>query len=202
MIKSDPAKILIADDEEDTRQFLLDLLTELGHKTTAVASGKEAVELAQREQPDVILLDVMMPELSGLEVCQLLKEQVETKDIPIIFVTAKVSVNDQILGLHKGAHDYINKPYRVTELTARLNAAIRLKRLQDELKQRNRDFQELAGKLQTQVCQPLEASAKLAKGLAKQNFSRHTRDSLAKIDQTIGSSLQHLKALFDLEKKH
>lgn len=133
MIKSDPAKILIVDDEDDTRQFLYDFLEQLGHKVKAVANGKTALQLAINEPPDVILLDVMMPEMSGLEVCQKLKENSETKNIPVIFVTAKATVNDQVTGLMLGAHDYINKPYRITELTARLNSALKVKRLQDEL---------------------------------------------------------------------
>lgn len=134
MIRSEPAKILIADDEDDTRQFLYDFLQQLGHQVIAVANGKETIKAALSELPDVILLDIMMPEMSGLEVCQTLKETSQTKDIPIVFVTAKATINDQITGLMLGAHDYINKPYRITELTARLNSALRVKRLQDELK--------------------------------------------------------------------
>jgi DNA-binding response OmpR family regulator len=135
VIKSEPAKILIADDEDDTRQFLYDFLQQLGHKVTAVGNGKEVLKIAPIEFPDVILLDVMMPEMSGLEVCQKLKEIPIIKEIPVIFVTAKATINDQITGLMIGAHDYINKPYRITELTARLNSALRVKRLQDELTQ-------------------------------------------------------------------
>lgn len=147
MIRSEPAKILIADDEDDTRQFLYDFLEQLGHTIIAVSNGKEAIEQTFLHIPDVILLDVMMPEMSGLEVCQSLKEKEATKDIPIIFVTAKATINDQITGLMLGAHDYINKPYRITELTARLNSALKVKRLQDELKSLKKEKESLTEKL-------------------------------------------------------
>jgi DNA-binding response OmpR family regulator len=195
VIKSDPARVLIADDEDDTRQFLLDFLKELGHTTIAVPNGRLAIDAARRDHPDVILLDVMMPEVSGLDVCQILKEKEETKDIPIIFVTAKGTVNDQIMGLHVGAHDYINKPYRITELAARLNAAIRVKKLQDELKQRERELQQLTRTIENDISRPLEATLQLIQGLLKQRFSRHTRDSLIKADHFVSDSLQCIKTL-------
>jgi two-component system, sensor histidine kinase and response regulator len=195
VIRSEPAKVLIADDEEDTRQFLIDFLKELGHVTLAVSSGREAIETARRELPDVILLDVMMPELSGLEVCQVLKEAAETRDIPIIFVTARAGINDQVIGLHAGAHDYINKPYRITELATRLNAAVRVKRLQDELKERNREMEEFSRSIETNIIQPLENSSQAIQQMLKQRFSRHTRESLAKADRFINESLEHARSL-------
>lgn len=147
MIRSEPAKILIADDEDDTRQFLYDFLEQLGHTVIAVSNGKEVIEQASCHLLDVILLDVMMPEMSGLAVCQSLKEKEDTKDIPIIFVTAKATINDQITGLMLGAHDYINKPYRITELTARLNSALKVKRLQDEIKNLKKEKESLTKQL-------------------------------------------------------
>ena len=188
MIRSEPAKVLIADDEEDTRQFLIDFLKELGHNTIAVSSGREAIEAAKSELPDVILLDVMMPELSGLEVCQVLKEESKTRDIPIIFVTAKAGINDQVMGLHVGAHDYINKPYRITELATRLNAAVKVKRLQDELKT-------ITTKIEEQIYPSLETASESLSGLLKKRFSGNTRDRLEKADRSIMDSLNSVKSL-------
>jgi DNA-binding response OmpR family regulator len=197
VIKSEPAKVLIADDEEDTRQFLVEFLNELGHTVTAVASGKQAITAATNELPDVILLDVMMPEMSGLEACQILKEQPETKDIPIIFVTAKATVNDQLKGLHIGAHDYINKPYRITELAARLNAAVRVKKMHDELKKRTREMHELTQAMDKYIRDPLEKTEQLTSELLKRRFSANTRDSLAKLNNYVSSSLEHVRSLLE-----
>jgi DNA-binding response OmpR family regulator len=188
VIRSEPAKVLIVDDEEDTRQFLIDFLKELGHDTIAVSSGREAIEAARHESPDVILLDVMMPELSGLEVCQVLKEEPETRDIPIIFVTAKAGINDQVMGLHVGAHDYINKPYRITELATRLNAAVRVKRLQDELKT-------VTSKIEEDIVPSLEAASESLRELLKRRFSGITRHNLEKADRSIMDSLKSAKIL-------
>ncbi len=174
MIRSEPANILIADDEDDTRQFLYDFLEQLGHKVIAVSNGKDALVEATVNLPDVILLDVMMPQMSGLEVCQALKNQETTKDIPIIFVTAKASINDQITGLMIGAQDYINKPYRITELTARLNTALKLKRLQDELNQYKSNLNLLKEKL----TQEISAIFTQINKVPKENLSLDTKQEL------------------------
>jgi DNA-binding response OmpR family regulator len=195
VIRSESAKVLIVDDEEDTRQFLIDFLNELGHVTIAVSSGRQAIEAARSQSPDVILLDVMMPELSGLEVCQLLKEEQETKDIPIIFVTAKAGINDQVIGLHIGAHDYINKPYRITELAARLNAAIKVKRLQDELKVRNRELKEVSKLLSSRIVPPLETAIDTLKNMNDKRLSAQIRDSLKRIDSSLNESLDTVKSI-------
>lgn len=112
--------------------------------------------------------------MSGLEVCQALKNQEMTKDIPIIFVTAKASINDQITGLMIGAQDYINKPYRITELTARLNTALKLKRLQDELKQKKSDLSLLKEKLTQEVSKIFAQIDKVP----KEGFSLGTKQEL------------------------
>lgn len=189
MIRSEPAKILIADDEDDTRQFLYDFLEQLGHQVIAVSNGKDALLEATTNFPDVILLDVMMPQMSGLEVCQALKNQETTKDIPIIFVTAKASINDQITGLMIGAQDYINKPYRITELTARLNTALKLKRLQDELKQTKSNLSLLKEKLTQEISEIFIQINKVP----KEDFSLDTQQELFnKVTEKINSLLNDL----------
>lgn len=194
MIKAEAAKVVIADDEDDTRQFLVEFLTELGHSVVAVATGRAAVAAAKQELPDVILLDVMMPEMSGLEACQIIKEDPTTADIPIIFVTAKATVNDQLKGLHMGAHDYINKPYRITELASRLNSAVRVKRLNDLLKKYRQEKLEYQELLHKQVREPLEKSKELMEELLKKRVASSTRDSLIKIQSHILESLSHFDA--------
>lgn len=193
MIKSEPANILIADDEDDTRQFLYDFLQQLGHKVTAVANGKEAVKFANTELPDVILLDVTMPEMSGLEVCQALKEVQITKEIPIIFVTAKATINDQITGLMMGAQDYINKPYRITELTARLNSALRLKRLQDELNQ-YKNGKKIAENISQEFCETLISSKQLTESLRQEISSQDGQRNLSLLEKQINCLLERIKA--------
>jgi DNA-binding response OmpR family regulator len=194
VIKPDQAKVLIADDDNDARQFLIDFLTEIGHKTLNASGGKQAIELATTEIPDVILLDIMMPDISGIEVCQALKDKEATKDIPVIFVTAKVGLNHQIVGLHAGAFDYINKPYRITELATRLNAAIRFKRLQNDLKQKEKKLETLIEELKDQVLRKVDLSLKLLQSIKLENDSQ--TDFTTALTQ-LQSSIENIEALIN-----
>ena len=104
-------RILIADDERDIRVVLRTRLELEGFSVIEACDGVEAVRMAQDENPDLIVLDVMMPEMDGVEVCDRLRASFSTRHIPVIMVTAKAGTNDKISGLQKGANDYITKPY-------------------------------------------------------------------------------------------
>lgn len=118
-------KILIVDDERDIVDCLAMNLKRQGYETAYAYDGTEAVLAARREKPDCILLDVMLPRISGIEVCRLLKEDDETRAIPIIMLTAKGEEDDKVTGFHAGADDYITKPFGWKELFARVEVAIR-----------------------------------------------------------------------------
>ncbi|MER6051478.1 response regulator transcription factor [Streptomyces sp. BHT-5-2] len=115
--------VLLAEDDRPIRTALERALTLEGYRVTAVADGIQALAAAHRERPDVILLDVMMPGIDGLQVCQVLRA--EQDRTPILMLTARVETADRIAGLDAGADDYVVKPFEVEEVFARLRALLR-----------------------------------------------------------------------------
>ena len=118
-------KILVVDDEKDIVELLQYNLEKEGYKISAVFSGEQCLENVKTELPDLILLDLMLPEIDGLDVCKILKNNPQTSHIPIIMLTAKGEETDIVLGLELGADDYITKPFKVRELLARIKAVLR-----------------------------------------------------------------------------
>lgn len=119
------AKILLAEDEKQIADMISFKLGNSGHRIVRAEDGEQAVSLAGREQPDLILLDVMMPGLSGFEVLRRLKTDATLRSIPVIMVTAKGNEHDVLSGLRGGAVDYIVKPFSLKELSARVELALR-----------------------------------------------------------------------------
>lgn len=126
--------ILIIDDEEDIREILSYNLTKEGFKVMQASTGREGIEMAIKEQPDLVLLDVMMPEMDGIEVCQHLRENSKTKDVRICFLTARNEDYSQIAGLDAGADDYVAKPVKPKVLASRIKAILRRKPNTDDSK--------------------------------------------------------------------
>jgi DNA-binding response OmpR family regulator len=114
--------ILVVDDKEELRTLLKDYLTKEGFRIVTATSGQEALFIARNEKPDLVILDLMMPEMSGYEFIRVYSKE---SDIPIIILTAKLEESDKILGLEMGADDYITKPFSMRELTARIRAVLR-----------------------------------------------------------------------------
>lgn len=119
------AKILVVEDDSRVVIFLEDQLENLGHRVIIARNGMEALEKIQDDKPDLIVLDVMMPEMDGYEVSRRLKLSPETKNIPIIMLTAKGQLQDKIKGFDRGADDYLPKPYDKSELDARVTALLK-----------------------------------------------------------------------------
>jgi len=113
-------RILIADDEPDIRLVLRTRLELDGFTVLEASDGAEAVRMAQDEKPDLIVLDVMMPEMDGVEVCNRLRASFDTRNIPVIMLTARAGRDDKMSGLTKGANDYITKPFDLQELSQRV----------------------------------------------------------------------------------
>lgn len=124
--------ILIIDDEDDIRDILSYNLQKEGFKVFQAATGKEGIEMAIAQQPDLVLLDVMMPEMDGIEVCQNLRENPRTKEIRICFLTARNEDYSQIAGLDAGADDYVAKPVKPKVLASRIKAILRRKNSGDQ----------------------------------------------------------------------
>ncbi len=119
------SKILIVDDEMDTLLPLKISLQVEDYIVIGALNGCEAIDKAKIEIPDLILLDIMMPEMDGYEVCSRLKKDARTKNIPIIMLTAKDAVRDKVKGLDIGADDYVTKPFNLNELKARIKTVLR-----------------------------------------------------------------------------
>jgi two-component system phosphate regulon response regulator PhoB len=118
-------KILVVDDEEDILELIRFNLFREGYKVLCAPSGEEAMNIAQSEIPDLMVLDLMLPGIDGLEVTRVLKNDSRTKDIPIVMVTAKGEEADIVTGLELGADDYITKPFSPRVLVARVRAVLR-----------------------------------------------------------------------------
>ncbi|MCA9792517.1 MAG: diguanylate cyclase [Candidatus Eremiobacteraeota bacterium] len=138
------AKVLVVDDVPDNIKLLTYELADQGHDVFIAEGGPKALELARSERPDVVLLDIMMPEMDGIEVLQRLKSQTETKLIPVILVSAKDLDEDVIRGLDSGAMDYVTKPFSTRIVAARVRSAVRIKRMNDLLTEKAR-VDELTG---------------------------------------------------------
>jgi len=120
-----PAKILIVDDDPDIQRLLGYTLKQEGYETVVAVDGSEALKSWSRDKPDLILLDLMLPHMDGLEICRNLRSHPQTSDIPIIMITAKAEESDRIVGLEMGADDYITKPFSPREVLARVKAILR-----------------------------------------------------------------------------
>ena len=114
--------ILVVDDEPTLRETLVDALEADGFRVVSAADGREALERFRAEKPDLVLLDLMLPELSGIEVCRIIRRE---SGVPIVMLTAKDSELDKVVGLELGADDYVTKPFSLRELSARIRALFR-----------------------------------------------------------------------------
>lgn len=117
--------ILVVEDEDDIRELLRYNLVKEGYRVTGAASGEEAFKAVRVAMPDLVLLDLMLPGLDGLEVCRSLKQDPRTRNLPLVMLTAKGEEADIVAGLELGADDYITKPFSVRVLLARLRAVLR-----------------------------------------------------------------------------
>ena len=149
---SEPAdSILIVDDTAANLKLLSQILGEHGYMVRAVASGARALESAAATPPQLVLLDIRMPEMDGFEVCRRLKADPQTREIPVLFISALDDVQDKLRGFSAGGIDYITKPFQVQEVLARVGAHLELRRLERRLQEANRRYAQelaLAGSLQ------------------------------------------------------
>lgn len=131
--EADAPKVLVVDDNAASRMTAVALLAMEGYKVIEAESGATAVELVFHKQPDLILLDVMMPEMDGFEVCQIVKQDEQTRLIPVIFITALNDRRSRIRGIEVGADDFLSKPFDRVELAARVKSLVHQKRLNEDL---------------------------------------------------------------------
>ncbi len=131
---NDNINILVVDDNQENLRVVSNYLKEKSYRIALALDGKSALKIIEDKTIDLILLDVMMPEMDGFEVCEKLKNNPETKDIPIIFLTAKNETADIVKGFKIGGVDYITKPFQKEELLVRIDNHVQLKKVRDILK--------------------------------------------------------------------
>jgi two-component system cell cycle response regulator len=137
------ATVLVAEDSLVVRSILRSHLQEEGYAVVEAEDGEAAIARCKTSPPDAILLDIEMPGLDGHQVLAHLKAEDALKDIPVVFLTGRTGSDDLITGLRAGAHDYLKKPFEAAELVARVGAAVRVKQLQDALRERNHELDRL-----------------------------------------------------------
>jgi phosphate regulon transcriptional regulator PhoB len=118
-------KILVVEDEPDIRKLVNYTLAQERFRVLEAEDGEQGLKIVQREKPDLVILDLMLPGLSGMELCKLLRERSETEKLPVLMLTAKAGEADRVLGLEMGADDYLTKPFSPRELVARVRAILR-----------------------------------------------------------------------------
>jgi class 3 adenylate cyclase len=159
-----PGKILVVDDDAGNREVLEELLRLRGYPVVTAASGPEALALVKKDPPDLVLLDVTMPGMSGYEVCEALRAEPATRLLPIVIVTALEGQEEKIRAIEAGADDFLNKPIGPTELIARVKSLLRIKELHDQLAEWGRNLEQ---RVEQQVEQ-LQRISRLKRYLAPQ----------------------------------
>src|SRR5512139_3533777 len=198
-------KILVIDDLPENVFMLQDRLVQEGYEVITAYDGNEGIEKAYATLPDLILLDVMMPDISGFEVCKILTNNEKTKHIPIILVTAKASAEDTKEGLESGAFDYVKKPFNRIELMARVKSALKLSEANKQLLESEKKTTFIATIVTAnhKIKQPLTllslSSASLKKELEKETISKEViLNKLKYIDaaiKDIGDVLNKLNSI-------
>jgi signal transduction histidine kinase len=135
------AAVLVVDDDQRNVRLMESILRGSGYRVVKAYNGEEALHLVESERPDLLLLDVMMPKMSGFELCQRLKGRYETRLLPVIMVTALNALEDKVQALEYGADDFLSKPINKVELLAKVRSVLRVKALQDELEARKSEIE-------------------------------------------------------------
>ena len=201
MVAKELNDILIVDDTPNNLHLLVDILTEYDYKVRPVPNGKLALSVAEISPPDLILLDIMMPDLNGYEVCKQLKSNPKTKDIPIIFISAVNDTVDKVKAFALGGADYITKPFQMHEVLMRVKNQLTLKSLQQQLKSKNKNLQQTIIELKKSQKKVVEshkhlAITKITSGLGQQINHPITEinNILEEIKQFGEASLQNIPA--------
>ncbi|OUD12602.1 ATP-binding response regulator [Thioflexithrix psekupsensis] len=157
--------LLVVDDTPENVTVLLNMLSKAGFDVLVAREGEEGIQTAEYANPDMILLDIMMPDMDGFQVCQRLKSNPATADIPVIFMTALTDTTDKVKGFQVGASDYITKPLQHEEVLARIRAHLNAHKLQQRLYERNMELDAFAHTVAHDLKDPISAMTCLAETL-------------------------------------
>ncbi|MFV9503695.1 MAG: response regulator [Oscillochloridaceae bacterium umkhey_bin13] len=185
------ASILVVDDHPANLSLLFHALRQVGYTVRVANSGELALTSVRRIQPDLILLDVMMPGLDGFATCRQLKDDPATSAVPVIFLTARTTVGDEVQGLRAGAVDYLTKPVQIEVALARIQTHLTLRRLQQALEQQNRDLDAYARSVAHDLKNPITAMV----GAAQMITMFHKREDWQPIDEMAQMIIRSGKAI-------
>ncbi|MBO0932335.1 sigma-54-dependent transcriptional regulator [Fibrella aquatilis] len=197
-----PARtILIVDDMPNNISVLYETLIRFNYKVLVARDGKSAIEQAQFAQPDLILLDVMMPGMDGFETCRRLKQLDTTRAIPVLFMTALSDTIDKINGFNMGAVDYITKPFQLPEVLARIDTHLTLRGLQRELETLNADLEQRVAERTEALTKALAEVEKLKNQLQAENtYLREEIQQLGSFDDIVSQSKAFGRVLRQVEQ--
>ncbi|MEG3836521.1 MULTISPECIES: response regulator [unclassified Microcoleus] len=196
--KTNRANILVVDDTPENLRLLAGILSEKGYQVRPVPNGKLALSAAQKIPPDLVLLDIMMPEMDGYQVCQQLKASEITKDIPVIFISAINDVLDKVKAFAVGGVDFITKPFQVEEVLARIETHLKICSLQQTLQEKNQDLATALHQLQATQEHLIQSERMAALGQLIAGIAHEINTPLG----IIGSSINNIANFSDdfLEK--
>ncbi len=197
-----PEKILLVDDVPANLSVLTAALEPEGYEILAVPNGATALMVAARAQPALVLLDIMMPELDGFETCRRLKAQEATRDIPVVFITARGDIGDVVEGFRAGGVDYVVKPFQTAEVVSRVTTHVRLNRLTRELMEKNRALETRTTELTAEIHKRRQVESALARAdetLAVISDLETSRWNLAGL---VGGSQQVQRIVEDIHRLH
>ncbi len=195
MKSSTSAKILIVDDTPANIALLSEILENKGYQISAARDGQKALKIAQHILPDLILLDIMMPNMNGFETCEQLKNQESTRDIPVIFISAKTEVNDLVTAFSLGAVDYINKPFHEDEVNARISNQLKIGDLNQQLALSEQGMRKLLSNYQFQSERLQQIVDHVVDAIVEINMSGHVQFTNPAVERLFGYSAQELQAI-------
>jgi two-component system, NtrC family, sensor kinase len=196
--KTHQGNILVVDDTPENLRLLAGILSEKGYQVRPVPNGKLALSAAQKIPPDLVMLDIMMPEMDGYQVCQQLKASEITKDIPVIFISAINDVLDKVKAFAVGGVDFITKPFQVEEVLARIETHLKICSLQHSLQEKNQDLATAILQLQTTQEHLIQSEKMASLGQLIAGIAHEINTPLG----IIGSSIENIANFWDanLEK--
>ena len=199
MVAQELNNILVVDDTPQNLHLLVDILTKYDYKVRPVPNGKLALSAAEINPPDLILLDIMMPDLDGYQVCQQLKSNPKTKDIPVIFISAINEAVDKVKAFAAGGVDYVQKPFQMHEVLMRVKNQLAVVNMKHQLKSRNEELNKTVHQLKQNQRQMMKSNRsatleKITVGISQQvnNPLAAIKSSLAELNQFDNSSLKDL----------
>lgn len=198
MNKINDNKILIVDDIPSNLTVLLDYLSDEGYNTLVAEDGESALKKVNEEVPDLILMDIIMPGIDGFEACRQLKNNPETKDIPVIFMSSLSDTIDKVKGFEVGGVDYITKPFEHKEVIARVNTHLTLKNLQEELAKTNEELEKRVQERTADLEQALKEVSELKNQIEKEKF--YLQEEI-KLDHNFENIISESKPFQDVLRK-